>query len=399
MTPKEWKHAVTVELNQWFRRIRGDVIKGALKIDGRYSYPTHIRIAASPTHFIAEVYGSQSAFDALLTEPAMLETFPSTSGYFNPGSPASDDDPGTIMCPDGGIVSNLLGSTTYDEAVFRDKIGYPLAGARFQSYDRPNVITIGPQIGRLLLREMDFIRSDGIRVWLRTVQFAIVLRREVSAVDFRSWLQEQMWSMSFVGNGISDLLGMNFSERFTNDPFGRELSSLADQDVDEAVLDTFIRHHKDQFARALGRKRAIAQPRLTWVRRDEKDPEISIPDYALERGDGGFDLLDLKRGLLWSKRLFRGRRARMHFGSYVQELIGQLSGYARYFSHDENRRYALDTYGIRVDVPRLIGIVGNYDNLKRDDLELALENHRRDLTIMSYTDLVNLHRARINAVA
>jgi len=76
----------------------------------------------------------------------------------------------------------------------------------------------------------------------------------------------------------------------------------------------------------------------------------------------------------------------------VSDLIGQLDTYKRYFEQEKNKEWALKKYGVKIKNPRLIGIVGNYDNFLQDEVDLVLRQYKDDIVIISYSDLINLLR-------
>ena len=45
-----------------------------------------------------------------------------------------------------------------------------------------------------------------------------------------------------------------------------------------------------------------------------------------------------------------------------------------------------------IDNPKLYGIVGNYDNFKREDVNLALGQYKDNIILISYNDLIDLLR-------
>jgi len=177
--------------------------------------------------------------------------------------------------------------------------------------------------------------------------------------------------------------------------FARELTSLTDQNVNERIIDRFIQAHSKHFSNALGYKKALSKVELKWMDGDSTDPKSSSPDYLMQRKDGYFDILDLKTSMLKYNSLTRGGKSRCRFNAYVSELIAQLIGYERYFKRDKNSKWVYDTHGIKIQNPRLIGIVGNYDNFIREDVDLALEQYKDNITILSYADLTNLLRNQI----
>ena len=110
----------------------------------------------------------------------------------------------------------------------------------------------------------------------------------------------------------------------------------------------------------------------------------------MEREDGFFDILDLKKALLKQSITVKARPRGIRFNWYVSNLIAQLMDYRRYFDCKTNREWAHSNHGIKVNNPFLIGVVGNFDTYKKERVDLALEPYRDNIVIHSYQNIVDL---------
>ncbi|MDX2024323.1 MAG: hypothetical protein SF187_29040 [Deltaproteobacteria bacterium] len=377
MTKQEWAGVISLNFDSWFRWLRTSGRLDAAAV----TYPTQLRLAESPSHFLAELCGEANDYQGL-KQASKIERIPSTATFFNPGDSGLDPDGYNLSPGKFNLFDGMMFSTPYDQERLSEKLLFSVANVRLRSLGKgPYTINIAKQDSGIVLRNVDCVRSDGLRVWFRSIGTALVIRRNTTQDEFLSWLQENIYSIG----GISS----------RPDEFGRQLTSLADQPVAEEVLDIFLREHSAQFAEALGYVEAIAQPRLVWQEgSDESGVRESIPDYLLLKSDGTADILDIKRSVL-ARSGVTGGRARPKFNSYIQELIAQLSTYKRYFASEANRKYALEHFGIRVTSPTLIGIVGNHDNLPKVDIARAIQNHRSDLTLLNFHTPAALHRSRL----
>jgi hypothetical protein len=173
------------------------------------------------------------------------------------------------------------------------------------------------------------------------------------------------------------------------------LLSLTDQDMAEGVLDRFIKTHNASFCSALGYKDALSQHSLKIIDNEGlEDRETLIPDYLMVKQDGTIDILDLKTAALKKHQnsLLKGGKARCRFKDYVGELIAQLYGYRRYFEIESNLKWFENNFGLKVHKPKLIGIVGNYDNFQREEIDLAMNQYKDDIVLYSYAELINFLR-------
>jgi hypothetical protein len=374
---------------------------GTIVIRGPYSFPTMLRVAESPDHYVAELLGSTlrrapSLFK--LKRPSSTEKIPTTTSFFTPGFPVSDEHECTIaVSSHHSVFQALTICTDYDELLFKRKLDFSLPG-KILRREAQVPLYIAPSADYLFFQDVSLIRTDSFRILFRKFSTALVVKKGISKTELSSFYayvvqQGNAWMRTRYGGFIP---GLNLGYDADAETFAQELASLADQNIKEPLVDKFIQTHSSLFARALGHERVLSQIKLQWIERRPEDPEFSTPDYLMERKDGSFDILDLKRALLPSKykSITIGKRARIRFNSYVSELCAQLQGYERYFHSQVNRQWAHDQHGITLEEPRLYGIVGNYDNFDREDVDLALQQYKDRIVILSYQDVIELLRSR-----
>jgi len=388
MDVSEFTPLVAHHFEHRFKALACDISQGRIKLTRPYTFPTGLRIGQSPSHLIAELVGSAEITpggDFALERPTRPETVSNTSAFFCPGFEVNETQvPLFRISKEWLRFGHFILATPHDAEVFAKKVHFPLSGVPISHPEAQVPLLIMPSSNHLILWDIHIIRTDGVRVLYRTVGTAIVVRRDASKDDVATGL----------GHAVPETLGMNLGRDRSSDVFAQQLLSLADQAVDEQIIDDFIRQHGHLFAKALNCRNALPQVRLKWI-----DPppgtqiKESVPDYLMERDDGYYDILDLKKGLL-RRGIVKGRPSRRRFGVDVSDLIAQLSGYRKYFGAKANQDWALEHYGVRTNKPRLIRIVGNYDTCSRGDVDDVLEQYRDDLVLLSYADVVDLLRRR-----
>jgi hypothetical protein len=344
----------------WLRRIARLLADRKLCATGPYSFPTLLRIAESPDHFIAELCGSsypRHPTNVNLHRPRVSEHVRSATSYLNSGFDARDPELAQFVFQGENTMHRLTMATAYDKAAFERKLNWRLNDTVLMGSFSDVPIGVLPTANRILLSNIDIVRTDDIRVLYRTIATAICVQKAIAAEDLKNWIDHECHGSM----RRRSPLGMNLRYEPSTEGFARELSSLADQNVTELVLDAFIQTHGDTFQAALNYCLHVSQPHLKWIRRSSHDPETSRPDYMLKRSDGFWDILDLKRGALRQQSIVQGIPSRPRFIAYVNEMIAQLVRYQSYFEISENAKWAAETYGIRVRDVRLIGVVGNYD--------------------------------------
>ncbi|OYW25745.1 MAG: hypothetical protein B7Z49_00680, partial [Hydrogenophilales bacterium 12-63-5] len=72
----------------------------------------------------------------------------------------------------------------------------------------------------------------------------------------------------------------------------------------------------------------------------------------------------------------KASRNRRRFIDYVEEGISQLANYREYFKYPRNAALAKQKYGIEVNDPMLILVVGSWENVDVDEVNQACRKYR-----------------------
>ena len=104
----------------------------------------------------------------------------------------------------------------------------------------------------------------------------------------------------------------------------------------------------------------------------------------VKRDDGFYDIYDLKTAALWKMNILKGERKRRRFIDYVEKGVVQLANYREYFEYPKNRDFVTKSkYGIEVQDPKLVLVVGNWENTDLKEIDEACRRYR-DVNIMNY---------------
>lgn len=394
MQASEFIRVAGETFDTWLRKLARWLADGTLEVvPDSYSFPRMLRVAETPDHFIAELCGAirpRHPTNVRLQRPKQAERWPSATAFFNAGfNIAEAHQAMVIIHGSNNAFEDLTLATPYDKEVFLKKVNFPLSRPTVYGCVSDTPLGILPTADRLYLLNVNLVRTDDFRVLFRTILTAICVKKDVRPADLRTWIGS-LFQESLKRRRV---IGLNLGNDASAIEFGRQLASFSDQNVGEAILDRFIQTHGDQFENALNYRSHLSQPTLHWIARDANDPQQSIPDYLLQRHDGYWDILDLKRAALRFKSIVHGLPARPRFIAYVGEMIAQLVLYQRYFDNPINAKWAKDNLGVCVDKPTLVGLVGNYDTFIQEEVELAMKQYRDNLAILSYSDVINLLRA------
>ncbi|SDR36997.1 protein of unknown function [Pseudomonas grimontii] len=159
----------------------------------------------------------------------------------------------------------------------------------------------------------------------------------------------------------------------------------------ETTIGEFLKLHPEIIKHAFNSDYFEYEPSLEWLEHDGTctDTEIN-PDLLIKREDGYFDICDLKTAKLDKKKITKASRSRRRFIDYVAEGMAQLANYREYFKYPKNAGLAKKKYGIEVNNPRLILVVGSWDNLDADEVNQACRQYT-GIDVIDYDTLSQLY--------
>ncbi len=156
----------------------------------------------------------------------------------------------------------------------------------------------------------------------------------------------------------------------------------------EPNIGKFLHKNPDFVKHALDCINFLYEQPLKWKEGNPNPADEYIqPDLLLQLANGYWDMCDLKRPLLEKIKITKGKHSRKRFIDCVAEGIAQLANYEHYFNFQENAEYARSKYGVSVYNPRLILIVGNYENADINQIKEASRMLKSNYTIMDYDTL------------
>lgn len=152
----------------------------------------------------------------------------------------------------------------------------------------------------------------------------------------------------------------------------------------ETTIGEFLNLHPEVLKLAFKTDHFEYEPYLEWLEHDGTCEDTAInPDLMVKRGDGFFDIYDLKTAVLDRRNITKAERKRRRFIDYVEDGISQLANYREYFEYPENARYAKEKYGIVVNEPRLVLVVGSWENVNLDEVNQACRKYK-DIDVIDY---------------
>ncbi len=158
----------------------------------------------------------------------------------------------------------------------------------------------------------------------------------------------------------------------------------------ETTLGEFINSHPEVVKKAFKTTHFEYEPYLDWLEHDGTvEDKVINPDLLVKREDGFYDIYDLKTAVLTRSSIVKGGRKRRRFIDYVEEGVAQLANYREYFEYPKNRELAKKKYGIEVNEPKLVLIVGNWENTDITEIKEACRRYK-DVNIIDYDTFTHL---------
>lgn len=389
MEIKEFENEIIESMIHSYEFIRKRYFDKSIQFPNKPTYNSQIRIAETQEHYIAELLGSKDFKinkKAEITKRA-IEKVDNINSFVLGVDKISNSEIAILdfsksSCNLGGIF--LASSSDQKETENRLGIGIVKDGIRKESATIP--IQFGKETSNSLLHQIELLRTVNSNIFYRHISFVVIVKKSTSLIEFRNWFREhleQKWNDCVP-------VGIDFSPDSVNIRISRSLISLSEQNITERILDKYIGQHSELFANSMNYKRALPQIELKWIKRNDNDPKISIPDYLMESKDGTYHIVDLKKGFI-GRKLIKGKIGRERFIDYVAELVAQLINYERYFEESENRDYAKSNYGIEVNNEiKLIGVIGGFYEYDEIAVSKILRQYSTKITIISYFDLATL---------
>lgn len=158
----------------------------------------------------------------------------------------------------------------------------------------------------------------------------------------------------------------------------------------ETTIGEFLKLHPEIIKKAFKTEHFEYEPYLKWIEHDGTCEDIAInPDLLIRRADGYYDIYDLKTAALAKKNVTKGGRKRRRFIDYVEEGVAQLVNYEEYFTYPKNAIYAKEKYGIEVEKPKLVLVVGSWENSSPEEVNQARRRYA-EIEIIDYDTFCHL---------
>lgn len=393
MLPEKFIKLTSRVWNSYLQQVQGLANKGQLSC--RYGrillYPNIMLYAVTKEHFIVELIGANKTFQKLVPKKH-AET--SIDRYLNQFS----DIPGNgllhIDCNETHIKDICL-SHASDLQSLEDR--FPMVkqfGTRIVKADGSgSVLPVGPNCEVLTLDNCNIVNRESLAFRAKYVLHILIVKRTLTERRHSEIMQK-------IFNSDNRVKGIHSCLAGTEEDYivaGQLQNLYLSPKLRETTIGEFLKTHPQIVKRGFAAKNFVYEPTLPWIEGspENNDREIN-PDLLVQRGDGFYDIYDLKTAALDKKKITKGERCRRRFIEYIQEGAAQLANYRDYFSYRKNRDYAKEKFNVQVNNPNLVLVVGNYDNVEKVEVQEACRQYA-NITIIDYDTLIQIFLSNISS--
>lgn len=358
-------------------------VKAGLEHLYKATYPSMLLVTNCNGFFVAELVGCVEGYQGLTLKKLKSQ---STHKYLS----QFDDrkiDPLMHLDVRKAVIRNCCLARELDEEKLKERFpALDLFGTKLIGGTEGALLTFGNGFESLEMGECFLVNQRGSAYRCKYITALFMVAKNITSKDLKLLYKD----------ACSNEQGMTaVRTRLRNDEVltvaGLFQNIYLAGGLHETTIGEFIKTHPDIIFKALSCTSFLQEKSFKWIKKpyDLDDGEIR-PDLLVRRSDGCYDIYDLKTAALNEKNLIRGKSSRKRFIDYVHEGVAQLRNYAEYFKIPENAQYARDKHDVVVEDPKLVLIVGNWDNADPHEVARVVELYN-DVTVIDYDTLCGLY--------
>jgi len=374
--------------HSYFSKIHSAISNGVAKLgDGVLLFPNMVLYTETNEHYLAEFFGASTDYTSLDVR-RHKET--STIKYLYQFSDR-EDSPKITMDVTSGL-KNVLLSRRVDYERVKERFGIDVC----QMFPTRLVLTKGN--GGMLsfadsLQVCSFDNCLLINTYQNIYRIKAILNLTVASktIHLSQLVREMSTMLSWPVRVTDELYGVYFCSQDSVQAqtlSGQFANLFLIPGLREPNIGYFLKNNPSFVHNALSCTDFFHEQRLDWINGSSHSGQKYIqPDLLLKLANGHWDICDLKKPLLDKANITKGKPSRRRFIDYVAEGIAQLAAYEDYFKHKINADYAVKKFGITVDNPQLVLVVGNYENTDIYEVKEAARVLKPNYTIIDYDTL------------
>ncbi|MFR0674659.1 Shedu anti-phage system protein SduA domain-containing protein [Enterobacterales bacterium AW_CKDN230030176-1A_HGKHYDSX7] len=383
---KSWWH-------EYFTEVTKAQSEGRLFTNGKLTlYPTMIIFTKFSKHYMAELVGASATYSELKVK---IHTEKSIYRYLNQ---FDEQYKNPLLQLDSGLMGfrSLTISTNHQAQLLKERFpNIDLYKSHMAaSFDADCLFGFGENFDYTCIENSILInkRENFYRVKNILAMYIVASRISTNQLEgLYNWTAEEGCVKGVHTVDNSDIVKTTVAQ-FQNMYLQPKLR--------ETTLGDFINSHPEIIKLAFNASRFEYEPSLKWLEHDGTCDDTYInPDLIIENNYGEWDIYDLKTALLDKTRLTKDGRKRRRFVDYVSEGIAQLANYREYFSYERNKAHALEKYGIKITDPKMVLVVGSWENFDKSEVLQASRFLDKKIEIIDYDTFAQLIISGATALA
>lgn len=373
---KVWQH--------YLKYIYEMQVKGNLNSNGgSVLYPNILIVTNCSGFYIAELVGAVSNYQGLTIKKHKEKSIYRYLSQFD------DSEPDPCMHLDGanlGFRFLCLAQDADFKAVEERFPSIELYGSKLnRTGGKGSVFSFGPNFESCSIENCVLVNSLDHLHRCKNILAAYVFKSSIKKLRLIEFFHEALGKMEV--KGVHTIQGKS-EEQLT--VAGQLQSMYLFPKLHETTIGEFLNLHPEIIKKAFKTEHFEYEPYLKWFEHDGTCSDVAInPDLLVKRGDGYYDIYDLKTAALTKKNITKGGRKRRRFIDYVEEGVAQLVNYKEYFTYPKNAEHAKEKYGLQVKEPKLVLVVGTWENSSPEEIKQARRRYQH-IEIIDYDTFCHL---------
>lgn len=375
---------IKITLDSYLKYIAEMQIKGNLNSNGgSVLYPNILLVTDCSGFYVAELIGALATYQGLSIKRHKEKSIYRYLSQFD------DSEPDACMRLDGAAAG-------FGFLCLAQDADFDVVKKRFPSIDlyptklnrvggRGSVFSFGPNFESCSVENCVLVNRLDNLVRCKNILSAYIFRGSITKAKLAEFFAKKL-----EGKEVSGVHTVHGGQEKRLAVAGQLQSMYLLPGLHETTIGEFIKLHPEIIGKAFKTDYFEYEPYLLWLEHDGTCEDKAInPDLLVRRQDGCYDIYDLKTAALANKNVTKGGRKRRRFIDYIEEGVAQLVNYREYFSYEQNAKYAYDKYGIQVKDPKLVLVVGNWDNSSPEEVQQARRRYPA-IEIIDYDTLCHM---------
>jgi hypothetical protein len=368
----------------YFKYVFEMQLNGNLESDGgSVLYPNILLVTNCSGFYVAELVGAVSEYSALVVKRHKEKSIYRYLSQFD------DSEPDSCVHLDGegsGFRFLCLAQDADFEAVEERFPSIELYGSKLnRTGGKGSVISFGPNFVSCSIENCVLVNRLDNLYRCKNILATYIFRSSVTKPKIIEFFNKVLGEKEV--KGVHTFQGKNEEQLIVA---GQLQSMYLLPGLHETTIGEFLKLHPEIIKKAFKTEHFEYEPYLKWLEHDGTCEDVAInPDLLIKRADGYYDIYDLKTAALAKRNVTKGGRKRRRFIDYVEEGVAQLANYEEYFTYTKNADHAKEKYGIEVEKPKLVLVVGSWENSSPEEVNQARRRYA-GIEIIDYDTFCHL---------